>query len=235
MTEYQYGIYGWLSDIEAGDTIPFAVRLAGAVVLAALLGYCVYTDLCRGAIIPNAVTVPLLAAAVPIGALLHEHPAQGLAVGFAAAFFFLLLGFVGAFGMGDAKLLAGMSFLFGKAILPVFVLANCIGLLYTLPLIARARARQEKASGKKTKIRKVKIQFGPAIALAVPVVFLLGGMAPAHALGFLLVEALVAAPLVYRDRARLVFAGEAVALEERRLAEGESLANDGGETPASDG
>lgn len=172
-----YWVEALRPSFQSGVDLP--ALLIGCFILAVLLGYSTFTDL-RGKIIPNLVTVPLILAAATISPLLNENAGQVLLIGLASSLFFIALSFTGGFGGGDAKLLAALSLLLGGAVWAIYFIALVIGIIYALPVALRAR-RDGHFQGR---IGKIKLQFGPAIALALPVVILIWGT-PSLALAFL--------------------------------------------------
>jgi len=156
----------------------------GLVVLACLLGHVIFTDL-HGKVIQNRVTVPLMVGALALGPLLYS-PADVkklfIVAAISTALLFALL-MTGGFGAGDAKLLIGLALIFGQAVVGIFFLGEVIAFLYAIPALLVAR-RAKKRGQFEGKLRKIKLQFGPALALATVVPVAVSG-AHAWALAYL--------------------------------------------------
>lgn len=149
----------------------------GAIILVLVLGYCFYTDVWCGMIIPNEVSVALIIAAAAAPPLLYSH-SWHLYVGAIVCLLVLLAGsYAGWIGMGDAKILVALTLLMGRGVVAVIVVASLLGLLYGIP--ARiyhqltGRFRSHTDDGKRV---LYEFPFGPAIAVAVPVVFGVGDL-----------------------------------------------------------
>lgn len=128
---------------------------ASDIVLLALLGIGVYTDL-KYRIIPD--TVPfgfvcyfLFSKAVGFVFIPTEEAIYGLLLGWGLTFAFSLLNMM---GYGDVKLLSALGTWFGLRVFDVFMLSFVIGLFFATFYYF------------KYKDRKAQIPFGPSIAIA---------------------------------------------------------------------
>jgi Flp pilus assembly protein protease CpaA len=162
-------LYTWFAQAELRPELGLVALVLGGLILAAVLGYVSFTDLFRGKRIPNRVSVPLIFGSMAAGPAIAQKPMTAIVFGVVASLFFFALGMTGGFGMGDSKLLCALAFLLGKAVIGVFFIAITIGLLYALPVMMKA-GRDRRRGKFDGKIRKIKLQFGPAIAVAVALV-----------------------------------------------------------------
>jgi Flp pilus assembly protein protease CpaA len=196
-TQSTWDLYSWFAKAPIRPELGFRQLAVGLALLALLLGYSFYTDI-HGRVIKNHVTVPLILAGLAAAPLLYPHTGRALLIGVGTALVLFLFSLTGGFGLGDAKLLTALAFLFGKAVLAVFFLAGGVALLYSLP-VAILAARQKRQGNFEGKIRKIALPFGPAICLtaAVPVAVSGGGW---WALAFLGLEGVTLAFLESRRR-----------------------------------
>lgn len=177
-------IYSWFVSSPVRDGLGLWELGPGLFILAVLLGYAIFTDL-RGRIIPNQMTLPLILASLALAPLLYEDPKRLLLFAVPAGLFFVAMIYTERFGAGDTKLLIALAFLFHKSIIGIFFLANFIAFLYAVPvmLLAYRAKRRGEFDGR---IRKIALQFGPAIAVATAVPVAVSG-AGWWALAYLLV------------------------------------------------
>lgn len=156
--------YRWFVDSPVRDGLGLWELGPGLFILAILLGYAIFTDL-RGHIIPNQITVPLMVGSLAVAPFLYDDPKRLLLVAVPTSLVFVFMIYTNRFGAGDTKLLIALSFLFHKSVIGLFFIANFIALAYALPvmyLAYRAKRRGEFEG----RIRKIALQFGPAIAIA---------------------------------------------------------------------
>lgn len=175
-------VYSWFVSCPLRSGLGPWELVPGLALLAMVLGHAFFTDL-HGKIISDRITLPLFVSGVAIAPLLAPVPWKWLAFGAGASFVFFAMIYTGRFGAGDAKLLAGLSFLFYKAVIGIFFLAGFIAFFYAIPvmvLAARARRRGEEIG----KLRKLRLQLGPAIAIACAVPIAVSAN-PYWGLGFL--------------------------------------------------
>ncbi|WP_085884449.1 prepilin peptidase [Oceanibacterium hippocampi] len=185
-----------------GGTIPWrhpateAAALAVAVVavlaagggveawLAALLGWGLLAlaaiDLEHG-LLPNRLTLPLAVAGLAAAGLTGRPDIVGVLVGAAAGFLvFAVIGVAyrrlrgrDGLGLGDAKLLAAGGAWCGWQALPAIVFVGALATLAAVALLALVgRGRFDMAT---------RIPFGPGLALAIWLVYLLGARIPVSA------------------------------------------------------
>lgn len=157
-------VYSWFVESPLRPGLELWPLVLGLALLAVVLGYIFFTDL-HGYVIPNHITIPLAFLALIVSPFLYTPPWKVLAFGGGVTIFFALLTLTGKFGAGDFKLLAGLSFLFGKAIIGIFFIASFIALLYAIPMmlsVTKSRRNGEEVG----KLGKLKNPLGPAIALA---------------------------------------------------------------------
>ncbi|HET6506302.1 MAG TPA: prepilin peptidase [Baekduia sp.] len=118
--------------------------------------------------IPNALTGPAAIVAVVIGAILDPSflPEQ-LIAGAAALTFFLVPAMLSrkGMGMGDVKLAAVLGLYLGRAVAPALFFALILGVVVGVAIIAN----QGMTEG-----RRVKIPFGPFMAVGAVIAFFVG-------------------------------------------------------------
>jgi len=107
-------------------------------------------------IIPNRIVLPAAAVVLVAQTVLHPSPEWALAGLGAAAFFFLAaLAYPGGMGMGDVKLALLLGFMLGRSVAIAIFVAMIAALVPSVVLLARhGRAA-----------RKMRIPFGPFLAL----------------------------------------------------------------------
>jgi len=151
-------VAGWAATMAAGNEIWLACLLGWALLTAA------WIDI-RTMILPDALTLPLLAAGLIVTAVtdpdsLTDHAvaaALGYLLLFATARAYRVLRGRDGLGLGDAKLLAALGAWIGLSNLPVvLLLASCLGL---------AAAGAGLLFGKRVTAATA-IPFGPFLALA---------------------------------------------------------------------
>lgn len=167
-------------------------QLAPAIaIVGAVLGYCAYTDLYRGRIIPNAASVGLIVGALAIVPIVVADPARHLIIAGIICVVLTLMTIVGVFAPGDWKLYCGLSILLGPAALVLIFLSFAIIILYSIP-IALKTIKSRKLSVEKPKAghRLGTSPGAPGIALAFPLTLYFIGLEPVYALALTAVIAL---------------------------------------------
>lgn len=159
-------------------------QLAPAIaIVGAVLGYCAYTDLYKGRIIPNAASVGLIVGALAIVPIVVADPARHLIIAAVICIVLTLMTIIGVFAPGDWKLYCGLAVLLGPAALILIFLSFAIILLYSVP-IALKTIKTRKLSVKKPKAghRLGTSPGAPGIALAFPLTLYFIGLEPVYAL-----------------------------------------------------
>ncbi|HWE10495.1 MAG TPA: prepilin peptidase, partial [Solirubrobacteraceae bacterium] len=125
-------------------------------------------------IIPNRITAFMAVAAVVLTALFEPHQLPERLIAAAAAggvFFAVALLYPAGMGMGDAKLVAVMGLVLGRAVAPALLVALLAGSLVGIAVMARRGVRDG---------RRIAVPFGPFLALG-SIVALFAGQAMVHA------------------------------------------------------
>lgn len=168
--------HGPLLDLSLRVPATTAVLAVPMVLLALLLGYCAYTDLFRGNIIPNGATGGLFLAAVGVVPLLYENPLQHYLVAAVLCALMLPLMFSGM-GGGDVKLYMGLAVLLGPAFVIVFFASVFLVLAYSLPVMVRTVQRNRREGIKARRGHRLGgAPAAPGIALGFPAMLVLTGM-----------------------------------------------------------
>ncbi len=110
-------------------------------------------------IIPNRITAALAVAALVLTVVFEPHQlSERLIAGAAAggALFIIALVFPAGMGMGDAKLVAVMGLVLGRAVAPALLVALVAGSVVGIGIMARTGV---------TKARRTVVPFGPFLAL----------------------------------------------------------------------
>jgi leader peptidase (prepilin peptidase)/N-methyltransferase len=125
-------------------------------------------------IIPNRITAPLAIVAVILTLVFEPHQLPERLIAAAAAggvLFVVAFAYPAGMGMGDAKLVAVMGLVLGRAVAPALLVALLSGTLVGLGLMSRRGV----SAGRRTAI-----PFGPFLALG-SIVALFAGQAMIHA------------------------------------------------------
>jgi leader peptidase (prepilin peptidase) / N-methyltransferase len=110
-------------------------------------------------VIPNRITAALAVAALVLTALFEPHQLPQRLIAAAAAggvLFIIALLFPAGMGMGDAKLVAVMGLVLGRAVAPALLIALVAGSVVGIGIMARAGVM---------KGRRTAVPFGPFLAL----------------------------------------------------------------------
>lgn len=130
---------GSASHLALRNGLSLSQFLFAAAIFACILGYAWFHDVHRGRIIPNYITLPLIAASAAFAPFIYKHPWQLWLSGVLLPLFIFLFGVTmsGKFGMGDVKLLTAFAFLLGPGVLIVLIVSAFIGIAWSLPTVVR--------------------------------------------------------------------------------------------------
>lgn len=120
--------------------------------------------------LPNAITIPVAAAAVVLRAIWVRSELVEVVVAGAVtfvAFYALAVVLRGGFGMGDVKLAAMLGFLLGSAVLPALVIGIVGGGLWAVGLVALRKATMRSS-----------LAYGPFLAVGGAVAILFSNPPP---------------------------------------------------------
>jgi hypothetical protein len=177
-----------------------------AVLLAAALGYCAYTDAFAGRIIRNTVVGVIAFAATVSAPLIFAHALTHFLYAAAMIGIIFIIYLSRAIKEGDLKLYAALAIVFAQGIIVLLLASFAIIIIYGLPLFFRSRAlaRRENRSHGFTQV-----VAAPGIALAYPLTLLLAGVSAGNCLLLVIVEVLaVTAAIFFADLQRRADAQE---------------------------
>ena len=143
-------------------TLPELIPLG--VIFALLLGYASYTDIFRNKYISDVASLGLVFASWAALPLLWADSEKMLYWALGASAFFILLFVIGAIADGDLKIYLAYAALLGPASLLVAFLSWVIIIIYSLPIMIRARRQGGQKKGERLGVAP----GGPGIALALP-------------------------------------------------------------------
>lgn len=126
-------------------TIPFLIV---AFVVSVLLGHAAFTDIFKGRIIKNYITLSLAVLSLALVPFVYNNIASHVLAAIAVIVFVLIIGAIGAVAMGDVKLYAALTLLIGKAGLYMLFLSWFIIILYSITIMYKAVQKAKKTGEK---------------------------------------------------------------------------------------
>lgn len=152
------------------------------VVFAVLLGYLCYTDIFQDKFVPDVASLGLVFAAWAAMPFIYSDPKRMLIWALGASLFFFVVFVLGAVADGDLKIYLAYAALLGPAAIPAAFISWVAIIIYSLPIMIRAKEESGKAKGERLGVAP----GVPGIAVALPATLALLGAPVLGALSLLL-------------------------------------------------